>query len=121
MREPQGRLLIISGDSGAGKSSLVAAGLWWALVKEGRLGSQEWRWLRMTPDAGKAGPFVKLAMTLQQAVPHMTIPMDELAVALEQDPTALKHHIATHLPDGQELLLLIDQLEELLPRGIQRM
>jgi hypothetical protein len=120
MREPQGRLLIISGNSGSGKSSLVAAGLWWALVKEGRLpGSQKWRWLRMTPDAGKSGPFVKLAMTLQQAVPHVTVPMDELAVALARDPTVWKNHIATHLTDGQELLLFIDQLEELFTQEYQ--
>jgi hypothetical protein len=114
MCEPQGRLLIISGDSGSGKSSLVAAGLWRALVKEGRLsGSRHWKWLRMTPGAGTSGPFVKFAMTLQQAFPHMTVPMDELAVALEHDPTAWKNHITTHLTDGQELLLFIDQLEEL--------
>ena len=118
MREPQRRLLIISGDSGAGKSSLVAAGLWQALVKDGRLpGSRHWRWLRMTPGAGKSGPFVKLAMALQQAVPHMTVPMDQLAVALEHDPTALKNHMTTHLPDGQELLLFVDQLEELFTQG----
>ena len=37
MSEPNGRFLLISGASGSGKSSLVAAGLWQALVKDGRL------------------------------------------------------------------------------------
>jgi hypothetical protein len=114
MCEPQGRFLIMSGDSGSGKSSLVAAGLWRALVKEGRLpGSRHWRWLRMTPGAGSWGPFAPLASGLQQAFPQMTVPMDELAVALEKDPVAFGSYMTTHLADGQELVLFIDQLEEL--------
>ena len=118
MCEPQGHLLIISGDSGAGKSSLVSAGLWRALVKDGRLpGSRHWRWLRMTPGAGSWGPFASLASGLQQAFPQMTVPMDELAVALEKDHTAFKSYMTTHLVDGQELVLFIDQLEELFTQG----
>ena len=67
----------------------------------------------MTPGAGSWGPFASLASGLQQAFPHMTVPMDELALALENDPTAWKRHMTTHLADGQELILFIDQLEEL--------
>ena len=114
MCEPQGRFLIISGDSGSGKSSLVSTGLWRALVKDGQLpGSGHCRWLRMTPGAGSWGPFASLASGLQQAFPQMTVPMDELAVALEKDHTAFKSYMTTHLTDGQELVLFIDQLEEL--------
>lgn len=43
MSEPEGRVLLVSGASGSGKSSLVAAGLWHAVINEGRLpGSQHW-------------------------------------------------------------------------------
>lgn len=49
MSEPDGRVLIISGASGSGKSSLVAAGLRRAL-EEGRLpGSAQWIWIRVKP------------------------------------------------------------------------
>ncbi len=119
MCEPQGRFLIISGDSGSGKSSLVSAGPWRALVKDGRLpGSRHWRWLRMTPSAGSWGPFASLASGLKQAFPQMTVPMDELAVALEKDHTAFKSYMPTHLVDGQESAPFIDQLEELFTQEV---
>lgn len=37
MSEPEGRVLPVSEASGSGKSSLVAAGLWRAVINEGRL------------------------------------------------------------------------------------
>lgn len=45
MRKTDGRVLIVSGTSGAGKSSLIAAGPWQAVINEGRLpGSECWFW-----------------------------------------------------------------------------
>ena len=68
MSEPHGRFLLISGASGSGKYSLVAAGLWHALIKDGRLpGSGTWRWLRLTPGGDGRGPFASLASGLKQA------------------------------------------------------
>jgi len=114
MSDSHGRFLIISGASGSGKSSLVAAGLWQALLKEGRLsGSQQWRWLRITPSGDSRGPFVSLASGLKHTFPKMTRPADELADRLATDPTAFCTHVTPHLTTGQELVLVIDQLEEL--------
>lgn len=114
LSEPGGRLLIISGASGSGKSSLVAAGLWQALVKEGRLtGGQQWRWLRVTPAMDSRGPFASLAAGLTQAFPKTTARADDLAVTLMKEPTAFRKFITSQLTSGQELVLFIDQLEEL--------
>jgi hypothetical protein len=50
MSEPDGRVLLVSGASGSGKSSLVAAGLWHAVINERRLpGSQHWVCQRIQP------------------------------------------------------------------------
>ena len=114
MRKPQGRFLVVQGPSGSGKSSLVAAGLWQAVIKRGQLlGGKRWIWKRMTPGAGKAGPFVKLAMVLQEVFPQLTEEVDELAALLENDALAVGRCIAAHPADGRELVLVVDQLEEL--------
>jgi len=119
MSEPSGRFLIISGPSGSGKSSLVAAGLWQALVKEGRLpGSQQWRWLRITPAADSRGPFASLAAGLKQVSPKMTAHADDLAAVLAKEPTAFQARITSQLTSRQELVLFVDQLEELFTQAI---
>ena len=96
MCQPQGRFLVISGASGAGKSSLVAAGLWQALVKRGQLpGSRRWKWKRMTPGAGRWGPSATLAIGLQEAFPQLTDAIEELAALLENDAPAFGCRITT--------------------------
>ncbi|MBX3333417.1 MAG: SUMF1/EgtB/PvdO family nonheme iron enzyme [Nitrospira sp.] len=118
MREPQGHFLVISGASGSGKSSLVSAGLWRAVIQQGQLlGTERCRWKRMTPGAGKMGPFVKLAIGLQESFPQLTEEVDELATLLEHDAMSVGHRIATHPTDGSELVLVVDQLEELFTHG----
>ncbi len=114
LSEPGGGFLIISGPSGSGKSSLVAAGLWQALIKEGRIpGSQSWKWLRITPAADSRGSFASLAAGLKQAFPKVPIQADGLARALASDPMAWATFIIPQLTQGQELVLFVDQLEEL--------
>ena len=114
LSEPDGRFLIVSGPSGSGKSSLVAAGLWQTLVKDGRLpGSQSWKWLRITPAADSRGPFASLAAGLKQAFPKITTHADDVAATLAKEPATFQTCITSHMTSGQELVLFVDQLEEL--------
>ena len=112
--EPGGRFLVISGASGSGKSSLVAAGLWQALIKEGRLpGSHSWKWLRITPAADSRGPFASLTAGLHHTFSKLTIKTEALTHALASEPMVFATHILPQLSLGQELVLFVDQLEEL--------
>lgn len=118
MSEPEGRMLIISGASGSGKSSLVAAGLRRA-VKEGRLpGSEQWGWVRIQPGEGEK-PFDSLAWGLKQAFPRIAKRPQDLANEWVAIKTALAELLAIHLAQCQELVLFIDQLEELFTRGFK--
>ncbi len=119
MSEPDGRFILISGVSGSGKSSLVAAGLWQALVKEGGLpGSKDWFWLRITCGDG-VGPFDSLAWGLKQLFPKISTKPVELVNELARDPSLLNTLLATHITQDQELLLFVDQLEELFTQGFK--
>ncbi|MCA9474032.1 MAG: SUMF1/EgtB/PvdO family nonheme iron enzyme [Nitrospira sp.] len=120
MSEQQGRFILISGASGSGKSSMVAAGLWHSLVKEGRLlASEKWRWLRLTPSGDGRGVFESLASGLKQAFPKIPTPADDLAASLAKNTTTIGDLLAPHLSADQELLLFIDQLEELYTQGFK--
>lgn len=117
MSEPDGHVLIISGASGSGKSSLVAAGLRRAL-KENRLPrSAQWVWLRIQPGDGKS-PWDSLAWGLKQTFPISGRP-DDVASELTESKKMIADLIAAHLAQGQELVLFLDQLEELFTRGFR--
>ncbi|MEO8324588.1 MAG: SUMF1/EgtB/PvdO family nonheme iron enzyme [Nitrospirota bacterium] len=120
MSESQGRFLLISGASGSGKSSMVAAGLWHALAKEGRLpASEKWRWLRLTPGFDGREPFESLASGLKQAFPKIRTRADDLAASLAKGTTMIGALLAPHLSADQEVLLFVDQLEELYTQGFK--
>lgn len=120
MSEPQGRFLLISGASGSGKSSLAAAGVWHALLKDGRLpGSGKWRWLRLTPGGDGRGPLASLASALKQAFPKIPTRADDLATSLAKNTTTIGTLLAPHLSGDQEVLLFVDQLEELYTQGFK--
>ena len=120
MCEPKGRLLIISGASGSGKSSLVGAGLWKALIKEGRLpGSTAWKWMRMQPSNGET-PWQALASHLKYEFPKIKERPSELAKKFSARRTTIEAVLQTYLTSGQELVLFIDQLEELFTQGFSQ-
>ena len=113
LSRPGGRFVLISGASGSGKSSLVGAGVWHALIDEGRIpGSRKWRWLRVRPGGGDT-PFVALAWGLGQVFPQLTERPDALAMALSTDLNKLSQTVRKYVSDDQELVLFVDQLEEL--------
>ena len=117
MSEPGGRVLLVSGASGSGKSSLVAAGLWHALINERRLpGSQHWVWQRIQPSDGET-PFHSLAQGLKQAFRGISRSAPELAKDFAGRQTTIGELLAPYLAQGQELVLFVDQLEELFTRG----
>ena len=113
MNEPEGRVLLVIGASGSGKSSVVAAGVWQAVVKQGRLpGIAQPLWHRIQPGDGDT-PFDALARKLKEV----------LKLSARPDFTAkgvtLRGVLSKHLDQGQELILFVDQLEELFTRGFE--
>src|SRR5262245_9424947 len=105
--DQRGRLVLLVGGSGSGKSSLVRAGLLPAL-RRGRVpGSERWFLTDMVPGTS---PFRELAEGLRRvAVTETEGLADELAFGEGEIDGAL-HRL---LPDGGQLLLVIDQFEEL--------
>ena len=109
--EPGGRALLVIGASGSGKSSLVAAGVWQGVIKEGRLpGSANWIWHRIQPSDGETTPFDALALGLKHALQLSARPQ------FTATGTTLQGLLSKHLSEGQEIILFVDQLEELFTR-----
>jgi len=108
------RFLAVTGTSGSGKSSLVRAGLLEAL-EAGLLAKAgpRWRFAILRPGDH---PMSALAAALLEAQGAATEP-DDVALrraALERGPLALIEELRDRpLPEGGNLLILIDQFEEL--------
>jgi len=118
LSQAAGRFLVISGASGSGKSSLVAAGIRRA-VNDGRLtGGDKMVWLRIQPGRGHT-PWESLTWPLIDTFPRIATRSAELATELATRPQTLGRLLDTHLPPGSELLLFVDQLEELFTSGFQ--
>ncbi|HEX5826706.1 MAG TPA: BTAD domain-containing putative transcriptional regulator [Candidatus Limnocylindrales bacterium] len=106
-----GRLLLVVGPSGSGKSSVVRAGLVPVLRAGAAHGSDDWRLATMIPGSA---PFRELAAALRGT--GADLPADILADAEQRGD--LGSLIAAALPGGTgRVLLVIDQLEELYTRG----
>jgi hypothetical protein len=113
------RFLAVLGSSGAGKSSLVKTGLISGL-KMGLLSGAGSRWLIAEFRPG-GNPFGNLALALLEADGDSTTqhPSPDAVVGLhtrlrrEGPRELIKWHREGHLPDGTNVLILVDQFEEL--------
>ena len=105
---PGGRLLVVVGPSGSGKSSVVRAGLIPAVRRGGLPGSEDWYIAGMIPGRH---PFEELEAALLRVAVN---PPSSLVEQLRSDDTGLRRAVRRVLPeDESELLLIIDQFEEL--------
>jgi formylglycine-generating enzyme required for sulfatase activity len=107
------RWLQIEGDSGAGKSSLVRAGLV-PMIERGmlwaRTGFEHWRILRpMTPSHD---PVYRLAEAVESLRPGER-DTQERWNRLKEDPMALKFALSDIRESSTAFLLIVDQFEEL--------
>ncbi|MDQ3365663.1 MAG: SUMF1/EgtB/PvdO family nonheme iron enzyme [Myxococcota bacterium] len=100
-------LLVVTGDSGVGKSSLCAAGLL-PLVAEGGLEDGR-RWLVGRTVPGRA-PLRNIASTVAQL---LGISIETITTTIQLEPTSLGRVVRASLRDELGLLLYIDQMEEL--------
>ena len=98
--------LAVVGPSGSGKSSVVKAGLIPALRKGALPGSEQWFITGMVPGAH---PLEELELALLRIAEKEP---PSLLEQLEKDERGLLRAVRRVLPEGGELLLVIDQLEE---------
>jgi WD40 repeat protein/DNA-binding SARP family transcriptional activator len=104
---PQGRLVLVVGGSGSGKSSLVRAGLL-PRVRRGAGGeSERWFVAAMVPGGS---PFKELAESLRRVA---VVETGDLARELAASVQGIDRVVHRIVPEGGELLLVVDQLEEL--------
>ncbi|MCU0685280.1 MAG: SUMF1/EgtB/PvdO family nonheme iron enzyme [Polyangiaceae bacterium] len=99
--------VVVTGDSGVGKSSLCRAGVLPA-VREGALGGgRSWSVLTLSP--GKR-PLAALATAIGTL---MRVDASRLIRAARAEPAAMADELGRHLGEAGGLLLFIDQIEEL--------
>ena len=106
-RGQRGRFVAVVGPSGSGKSSVVKAGLLPALRQGALPASDEWFVVEMAP---APHPFEELEGALTR------IAVDPPPTLLEQlagSESGLRRAVRNLLPEGAQLLLVVDQFEEL--------
>src|SRR5262245_1467696 len=115
IREPEGRFIIISGDSGVGKSSVVDAGILPKLEDGVLPGGEPCLIVRMVP--GQSGePFDAFMTALGSLVTRAGLQPDAIVKELKQSPDALTRLLPKIIAggaDGKTLVLFLDQMEEL--------
>ncbi|HEU4412909.1 MAG TPA: SUMF1/EgtB/PvdO family nonheme iron enzyme, partial [Polyangiaceae bacterium] len=100
--------VVVTGDSGVGKSSLCRAGVLPA-VREGALGGgRAWSVLAFAPGKRPLAALATAVATLLRG------DAAKLAQAARSDPAALADELGRHLGEAGGLLLFLDQVEELL-------
>ncbi|WP_433791501.1 NACHT and WD repeat domain-containing protein [Actinoplanes sp. CA-252034] len=103
--------LIVTGVSGAGKSSLLRAGLLPALGA-GALGEEpaSWAWVLTAPGAS---PLADLVARLHGLVETDDVPHDDLVKAVREEPHRLGALAAKAAAAGRRPIVVVDQFEEL--------
>ncbi|GAA0421092.1 hypothetical protein GCM10010160_56220 [Acrocarpospora corrugata] len=117
--DPRSRFLAVIGASGAGKSSLVNAGVIPELRRGAIPGADRWEIIRFTPGEIEGSPFLALAARLSDGGASGTA--QEITQKLERDPGSFHQYVDSVLkgsPAWNRLLLVIDQFEELFGSGI---
>ncbi|GEN07579.1 Serine/threonine protein kinase [Myxococcus fulvus] len=99
--------LLITGDSGVGKSSLCLAGILPAVVEGGLEDGRRWHTVRLVPGRKPLG-------ALCAALASLLVTEEELLVeALRAEPACLARRLRARLGAREGLLVYVDQLEEL--------
>src|SRR5215813_12727824 len=115
MGKPEGRFIIISGDSGVGKSSVVDADILPKLEGGALPGGEPCVTVRMVP--GQAGePFDAFKTALGSLITRAGLQPDAIAKELKQSPDILTRHLRRMIADGADgktIVLFLDQMEEL--------
>ena len=109
----------IVGTSGSGKSSLVRAGLLPRLL-EGALTSRNSSWLVATMRPGNT-PLKNLADALATPAVFGSTDPDKISTSileiLREDQLGLIQAVRHYIPDGKQVLILLDQFEEIFRFG----
>jgi WD40 repeat protein len=115
-------LIVVSGASGVGKSSLLRAGLLPALARDGLPveGAATWPWLVLTPTRT---PLAELATHIAQV--NGGVLATEIESELRRSPVSAHLLVrqsllgqATHTNEDARLIVIVDQLEELFTLGV---
>jgi Domain of unknown function (DUF4062)/AAA ATPase domain len=115
MQKPEGRFIIISGDSGVGKSSVVDAGILPKLEDGALPGSERCVCVRMVPGQGSQ-PFGALMTALGAFVTGAGLRPDAIVEDLKRSPESFVEQIrkiTSAGTAGNQLVLFVDQMEEL--------
>lgn len=114
LSEPGGRFLLIHGDSGVGKSSLIDAGVL-PRLEEAAPGDHDFRTVRMVPSNG-TDPFDALGRALQALGDEVGVQTFSARERWIQQPGDLASDLCT-IASGHSassgLVIFIDQMEEL--------
>ncbi|VAV98554.1 Serine/threonine protein kinase, partial [hydrothermal vent metagenome] len=100
-------LVAVVGPSGIGKSSVVRAGMIPALRSGAIPGSEQWLITDMLPGTY---PYEELASALIRVATEMP---DDLEDDLRRDARGLARSVKRYVPEGQTVLVIVDQFEEL--------
>jgi len=103
---PFARFLAVVGPSGSGKSSVVKAGLIPRLRTGALPNSANWYYVEMAPGPS---PLVELGTALRSIAVN---PPGDLEQQLATDTAGLARLVNQIVPEGTELVLVIDQFEE---------